>query len=133
MTQNSRDIYKSSNGDRWTLVRIDERIVVRHRANEPSGGTITDAELLDFLRAGGLAPRNKARCGSSVRLSMAMATKRPGPCPSPVMPVELPPAKGGAVAVSRPSIGYGRSIAFASGFMLVLGILLLAGRWMVIS
>ena len=60
MTQNSRDIYKSSNGDRWTLVRIDERVVVRHRANEPSGGTISDAELLDFLRAGGLGPEKQS-------------------------------------------------------------------------
>ncbi len=60
MTQNSRDIYKSSNGDRWTLVRIDGRVVVRHRANEPSGGATSDAELLDFLRAGGLGPEKQS-------------------------------------------------------------------------
>lgn len=59
MTQNSRDIYNSSNGDRWTLMRIGERVVVRHRANEPSGGAITDVELLDFLRAGGLGPEKQ--------------------------------------------------------------------------
>ena len=49
------------------------------------------------------------------------------------MPVELPPAKTGAATIARPSISYGRSIAFASGFMLVLGVLLLAGRWLVIA
>jgi hypothetical protein len=47
------------------------------------------------------------------------------------MPVELPPTKAGAAATSRPLISYGRTIAFASGFMLVLSVLLLAGRWMV--
>lgn len=49
------------------------------------------------------------------------------------MPVELPPAKTGAAAISRPSISYGRSIAFTAGFMLVLGVLLLARNWIVIA
>lgn len=49
------------------------------------------------------------------------------------MPVELPPTKSRAATISRPAIGYGRSIAFASGFMLVLGILLLVGGWVVIA
>lgn len=57
---NSRDIYKSSNGDCWTLVRIGERIMVRHWANEPSGGAITDADLLDFLRTSGLGPEKQS-------------------------------------------------------------------------
>jgi hypothetical protein len=49
------------------------------------------------------------------------------------MPVELPPAKAGAGTISRPAITYGRSIAFTSGFMLVLGVLLLASRWLVLA
>lgn len=50
------------------------------------------------------------------------------------MPVDLPPAKtAAAAAIIRPSIGYGRSIAFTAGFMLVLGALLLASRWFAIA
>lgn len=50
------------------------------------------------------------------------------------MPVELPPAKtGAAAAISRPAISYGRSIAFTAGFMVVLGVLLLARSWIVIA
>lgn len=82
MTQNSRDIYKNSNGDRWTLVRIDERVVVRHRANEPSGGTISDAELLDFLRAEGLGPEKQSLVQLIGTLVDSGAAKATGVLPS---------------------------------------------------
>lgn len=60
MAENSRDIYKSSNGDAWTLVRSGDRVFVRHQANVPSGGAITDAEITDFLSAGGMGPEKQA-------------------------------------------------------------------------
>jgi hypothetical protein len=59
MTENSRELYRSPNGDVWSLVRIGDRLLVRHRANVPSGGTSTDMELIDFLKAGGLGPEKQ--------------------------------------------------------------------------
>jgi hypothetical protein len=60
MTENSREIYTSPNGDTWSLVRVNGRVVVRHQANIPSGGAITDTELLAFLNADGLGPEKQA-------------------------------------------------------------------------
>lgn len=60
MVENSRAFYKSSNGDAWTLVKIGERVCVRHSANVPSGGAITDAEVADFLKAGGMGAEKQA-------------------------------------------------------------------------
>ena len=57
--ENSRELYRSPNGDVWSLVRIGERLMVRHQGNVPSGGTSTDAELIDFLKAGGLGPEKQ--------------------------------------------------------------------------
>lgn len=59
MPENIREIYQSPNGDVWTLVRIDDRVLVRHQANMPSGGTATDSELIDFLKADGLGPEKQ--------------------------------------------------------------------------
>lgn len=44
-------LYQSPNGDRWLLGEDPEmgRKFVIHRANEPSGGTVTEIELEDFL------------------------------------------------------------------------------------
>jgi hypothetical protein len=60
MTQNSREIYRSPNGDHWSLVRIEDRVIVRHQSNVPSGGSTTDAEIADFLGTGGLGPEKQA-------------------------------------------------------------------------
>ena len=59
MTKDSRELYRSPNGDVWSLVRIGDRFMVRHQGNVPSGGTSTDVELIDFLRAGGLGPEKQ--------------------------------------------------------------------------
>jgi hypothetical protein len=41
------------------LVRVNGRVVLCHQANVPSRGNITDAELLDFLKAGGMGPQKQ--------------------------------------------------------------------------
>ena len=56
----ARELYRSANGDRWLLVRDDlGRVFVRHEANLPSGGNVTDSEMGDFLRHGGLGPEKQ--------------------------------------------------------------------------
>jgi hypothetical protein len=56
----TKDLYRSPNGDRWLLVRDETgRVFVRHEANLPSGGTVTDLEVADFLGQGGLGPEKQ--------------------------------------------------------------------------
>jgi hypothetical protein len=56
----TKDLHRSANGDRWLLVRDDTgRVFVRHEANMPSGGTVTDSEIADFLAQGGLGPEKQ--------------------------------------------------------------------------
>ena len=56
----TKDIYRSPNGDRWLLVRDDTgRVFVRHEANLPAGGTVTDLEVAEFLGQGGLGPEKQ--------------------------------------------------------------------------
>jgi hypothetical protein len=57
----SRQLYQSSNGDRWLLVRdpATSRVYVRHEANLPSGGQVTDAEIGEFLSRGGTGPEEQ--------------------------------------------------------------------------
>jgi len=56
-----RELYHSSNGDRWTLCSEDDgRVFVRHEANLPSGGTFTQIELSDFLSHGKGGPEQQA-------------------------------------------------------------------------
>jgi hypothetical protein len=47
MTMTEKDFYRSSNGDRWQLLRNSEtgRQIVRHEPNLSSGGKITDADV----------------------------------------------------------------------------------------
>jgi hypothetical protein len=47
----TRILYLSSNGDRWLLARETEsgRVFVRHEANLPSGGRVTDLDVGAFL------------------------------------------------------------------------------------
>ena len=51
----TREIYRSSNGDRWLLARYPEtgRVFVRHEPNLPSGGQVADIEIGAFLIAAG--------------------------------------------------------------------------------
>ena len=55
MTLPTRELYHSTNGDRWYLVRDpdSERVFIRHQANLPSGGHTTDIEIGAFLNRGG--------------------------------------------------------------------------------
>jgi hypothetical protein len=56
----TKDLYRSPNGDRWLLIRDDTgRAFVRHQANLPSGGTLTDTEISKFLFEGGLGPEKQ--------------------------------------------------------------------------
>ena len=56
----TKDLHRSPNGDHWLLVRDDNgRVFVRHEANLPSGGTVTDSEIADFLAQDGLGPEKQ--------------------------------------------------------------------------
>jgi hypothetical protein len=51
MEQAAQEIYRSSNGDRWTLIHdaSSGRRFVRHEANPSSGGQVTDTDVDAFL------------------------------------------------------------------------------------
>lgn len=52
------EIYRSSNGDRWQLVRTENptSLIVRHIANPSSGGQTTETSVADFLSIDGPGP-----------------------------------------------------------------------------
>lgn len=58
MEQVVQEIYRSSNGDRWTLVRDTsaDRLLVRHEANPSSGGRVTETDVDAFLSVAGSRP-----------------------------------------------------------------------------
>jgi hypothetical protein len=58
MTYQSRELYHSSNGDRWFLARDTESgdVFIRHEANLASGGRATHIDLGTFLSQGGRGP-----------------------------------------------------------------------------
>ena len=60
------DFYRSSNGDRWQLIRdtASGRSFVRHEPNLLSGGRATDTDVRSFLTELAPAPRI-SRCGRS--------------------------------------------------------------------
>ena len=62
MALSVQDFYRSSNGDRWQLVRDPEtgRSFVRHEPNLASGGRITETEIDEFLDRTGTSPQNLA-------------------------------------------------------------------------
>jgi hypothetical protein len=49
-----REIYRSSNGDRWFLDRdsVDGMPVVVHEPNLPSGGKVSEVGIRSFLQSG---------------------------------------------------------------------------------
>jgi len=51
MAQRARNLYQSSNGDRWSLVRDLEsgRVFIRHEPNLSSGGQTSEIAVGDFL------------------------------------------------------------------------------------
>ena len=56
------DFYRSSNGDRWQLIRdtASGRSFVRHEPNLSSGGRTTDTDVDEFLNRTGSSPENLA-------------------------------------------------------------------------
>jgi hypothetical protein len=60
MATETRRFYRSANGDRWHLARdtASGRVFIRHEANEPSGGKVTEIEIGDFLSSGGHGPEH---------------------------------------------------------------------------
>jgi hypothetical protein len=57
----TREIYRSPNGDRWLLARDPDigRVFVRHEPNLRSGGQVADVELGAFLIAAGNGPEKQ--------------------------------------------------------------------------
>lgn len=57
-----RELYSSPNGDRWFLGRepATGRVFVRHEANLPSGGQVTDVDIGAFLSRGAHNPEHQA-------------------------------------------------------------------------
>ena len=62
MTVSITEIYRSSNGDRWELVRTTNpaSTLVRHIPNPSSGGRTTDTTVADFLSTNGPGPEYAA-------------------------------------------------------------------------
>jgi hypothetical protein len=57
MEQAAQEVYRSSNGDRWTLIRdTSSDLFVRHEANPSSGGQVTDTDVDAFLSVAGSGP-----------------------------------------------------------------------------
>jgi hypothetical protein len=49
MLQTARELYRSANGDRWSLIRDDGKVLVLHEPNVASGGRPSRLEVGDFL------------------------------------------------------------------------------------
>jgi hypothetical protein len=60
MSEKARLLYASANGDRWFLVRPEAgRALVRHCANPPSGGSVEELDVSEFLTRGPLGPEHQ--------------------------------------------------------------------------
>jgi hypothetical protein len=61
MALERRELYSSPNGDRWFLSHDTGtgNVFIRHEANVPSGGHLTDIEIGTFL-SGGRNPEHQA-------------------------------------------------------------------------
>jgi len=62
MAITAEDFYRSSNGDRWQLIRdiASGHTFVRHEPNLSSGGRTTDTDVEEFLNRTGSSPENLA-------------------------------------------------------------------------
>ena len=60
MPVETRELYASTNGDRWSLVRESRsgRVFVKHEPNVPSGGNASLIEVGDFLVQAGHGPQH---------------------------------------------------------------------------
>jgi hypothetical protein len=61
VTADIRELYRSSNGDRWSLVRDpgSGRISVMHEPNLSSGGRVVHLGIGEFLTGGGQGPEHQ--------------------------------------------------------------------------
>jgi hypothetical protein len=56
-TEEGEEIYTSANGDTWRLISdASGRPVVRHKANQAAGGTVTEIGAHEFLQHAGSGP-----------------------------------------------------------------------------
>jgi hypothetical protein len=71
------DFYRSSNGDRWRLVRDTEtgHRTVRHEPNLSSGGRVTETAVEDWLDRTGTIPENAALRSLLERSDVASRTE----------------------------------------------------------
>ena len=62
MAISTQDFYRSSNGDRWQLIRdiASGRSLERHEPNLSSGGRTTGTDVEEFLNRTGSSPENLA-------------------------------------------------------------------------
>ena len=62
MSLEAKELYRSPNGDRWSLIRDPAlgRVFVRHEPNASSGGRASDIGVGDFLLRGGHGPEHQA-------------------------------------------------------------------------
>ena len=60
-TSGTRELYRSSNGDEWHLVREtdSEHVLIKHQPNTASGGRTSYVEIAEFL-TGGHGPEHQA-------------------------------------------------------------------------
>ena len=56
------DVYRSSNGDVWQLIReaSPQRCLVRHTSNASSGGAVSEMSVEAFLALNGSGPEHGA-------------------------------------------------------------------------
>ncbi len=61
MSLDTRELYRSPNGDRWRLARDrgSGRVFVRHEPNVAPGGRASDIAVGDFLARGGHGPEHQ--------------------------------------------------------------------------
>ena len=62
MSEQTRELYRSPNGDRWLLARepASGRAFIRHEANLSSGGHVSNVEIGAFLRDNARGPEHQA-------------------------------------------------------------------------
>ena len=62
MPTEKRELYSSTNGDRWFPARdfATGNVFIRHEANIPSGGRVTEIDIGTFLGGGERHPEHRA-------------------------------------------------------------------------
>ena len=62
MAIEARELYASSNGDRWLLARDPEtqEVFIKHEPNAASGGISSHTAIGEFLRSGARGPEHTA-------------------------------------------------------------------------